>query len=139
MTEWMHKALPSGTKVQVNKPASQSFLNVVGMPYYINIGAAQFDKKMHPHISPESMKNSLLGCALKERINLISDPHVVKTATNNDTCWVYFDIWDSASGFNAKKLIGQTIIINGVYILLHPRCQYPCWYHSLSEVLEMRT
>ena len=133
-TEWVHKALPAGTKVQVDKPASKSFLKVAGVPYYVDIGAAPLEKKTHPHISPESAKNSLLGSALKERINLVSDPRVVKTAPNSDTCWVYFDIWDSASGFNAKKLIGQTVVINGVPCRIQganthvgtPLCQ-KCW------------
>jgi len=69
MMEWVHKALPSEMKVQMDKPALKSFLKVTGVPYYIDISAVLLNKKIHPHICPELVKNSLLGSALKKRIN----------------------------------------------------------------------
>ncbi|KXN80775.1 hypothetical protein AN958_07802 [Leucoagaricus sp. SymC.cos] len=61
-----------------------------------------------------------LSVASEPSIRLTAQPRIIHNSKHSDTTTVWFDVWDSQSGANVKKLNGQYITIGSSRCIIWP-------------------
>ncbi|KXN86788.1 hypothetical protein AN958_09639, partial [Leucoagaricus sp. SymC.cos] len=85
-------------------PRSRSFLKILDVPYPVT----------------KDVVTQALAAASEPPIGLAAQPRIMHNSKHSDTATVWFDVWDSQSGANVKKLNGQYVTIGSSRCVIWP-------------------
>ncbi|KXN85439.1 hypothetical protein AN958_11335 [Leucoagaricus sp. SymC.cos] len=131
--EWLSKAIQCDRNdIPIPRaPMSKSYLKIVGVNFYM-------PPEWHKDGSTQLMADNVLYVMnrnpLFEKVTLASMPRIMKASPHSDMAIIWFDIWDSQKGTNAKLLTDRSFNFDrNVAVIracnMHPgisQCQN-CW------------
>ena len=125
----IYESLPRAKqdKPWVGLPQSTSYLKVLDVPYFS-------DANLTVRTTREEVESALRHSPLADSITLTGAPRIDRTSQHSSTGTAYFNIWDSQNGSNARRLINQSVFINGTLCRIAPAAASPgvslctrCW------------
>ncbi|KXN88505.1 hypothetical protein AN958_07274 [Leucoagaricus sp. SymC.cos] len=110
---------------------SKSYLKIVGVNFYM---PTDWHDDSSNQLTPDDILYIMNCNPLFERITLASPPRVMRATLHSDMAIIWFDIWDSQNGTNAKMLTNHSFNFNKDIAVIwacnmHPgisQCQN-CW------------
>ncbi|KXN81658.1 hypothetical protein AN958_04063 [Leucoagaricus sp. SymC.cos] len=122
--EWLSKAIQyDKDKVPIPRvPMSKSYLKITGVNFYT---PTDWHDDGSNQLTADDVLYIMNRNLLFENITLTSPPHVMRATPHSDMAIIWFDIWDSQNGTNAKLLTNCKHVIEAP---IHPDWIYltPC-------------
>ncbi|KXN87194.1 hypothetical protein AN958_09088 [Leucoagaricus sp. SymC.cos] len=101
--EWLSKAIQCDKdKVPIPRvPMSKSYLKIVGVNFYT---PTNWHEDGSNQLTADDVLYIMNCNPLFENITLASPPRIMRATPHSDMAIIWFDIWDSQNGTNAKLL-----------------------------------
>ncbi|KXN88467.1 hypothetical protein AN958_07132 [Leucoagaricus sp. SymC.cos] len=105
------KFISNGLNVKTTAivPCSRSFLKILDVPY---------------PVTKDDITNAL-HAASEPPIRLTAQLHIMHNSHHSDTATVWFNVWDSQSRANIKKLNGLFVTIGSAQCIIRPAWGHP--------------
>ena len=101
---FMCTLIPEGSSVQYEVPSSHSFCKLIGV-LFLHGGKP---------INPKDASLILSSSVYKDSIHLAAPPRIVCNSRRADTCSIYFDIWNSQTGFWMKSFVDCSLNVGSM-------------------------
>ena len=91
-------------------PQSESYLKIVGIPYFID--------KSNTHVASKDIKHILKNNHIFNNIVLVSKPCIIKVSPKSDMAIIWIDIWDTQNSNNTKKVINRCFNVRNIVAMV---------------------
>jgi hypothetical protein len=93
--------LDRSSPTQASLPRSQSYLKIVDVPYFV-------PDTTFP-VKPAYILEVMCALPMTTSFDLVGTPQVMRNSPSANTATVWFNLWDSQLGANAKALINKAL------------------------------